>query len=234
MADEAPQGGPLLPARLPPPLAHLPDPELAHPAARRPRAAPDRLLARLPGGARRARPPAAARARAGRDCRLAAPPRGAARSPPGRSRAGRSTAAARTARSPACRLAAAPAHDRRRAPLPARRAAVLAPIERRWRRRRPERRPLPARAPGRARPGCCCAIRSGRAGGGAARGRRRARAADRGGSALAATQRGETPLHAGITLESPRGARWSSSEAAPPLLLGQPRPAHPDRRLGGL
>ena len=54
--ERSPQGGALLPAGLPPPLADLPDPELADPAARRPRAAPDRLLARLPGGDRAARP----------------------------------------------------------------------------------------------------------------------------------------------------------------------------------
>src|SRR6478609_11652746 len=54
---------PLLPPGLPPPLAHLPHPGLADPAAGRPRAAPARLLALLAGADLAARQAAAARDR---------------------------------------------------------------------------------------------------------------------------------------------------------------------------
>ena len=173
---------------------------------------------------------------AGSAAGLAAPAWWRRSPPPGRSRAGRSTAAARTGRWPAsppggCARARSPRLRRcppQGAELRSARAAGDRP--------RPQRHRVTRAGAWWARLGCCCATRSRSSWRGC-----RAGPAPSASGAIAAARRwrlrgaGGSAASRGQDARGPRRARrWSSSEAAALLLLGQPRPAHPDRRLGRL
>ena len=233
-AVQAPQAGPLLPAGLPAPLAHLPDRELA--ASRCPAGSScARLgywLACLPADLPAARLPACSGALVSAvpdSVRLLALPLAAAWG----SRAGRSTAARRIAPCSACspwRLR--PRHARRPAPLPA--AGHRAGPARRSRARpRPQLAPATRVAASRAPPGCCSAIRSRS---------RRPRPASRAVAPAPHLAHSPTGSPAAAERQDDRGPgrRDRPLRGCPPVrqphyfFWSQPGPAHPDRRLGGL